>query len=70
MFEPASRSYSGTYAVTVSRSQRSDGTYCLTLKQGGSDGGSASLVVSGEKYPYGSFMVVNAIMMVDVRCRR
>ncbi len=66
MFEPASRSYSGAWPVTVSRSQRSNGTYCLTLTQNGSDGGSASLVVSGKKYPYGSFLVVDGILMATI----
>ena len=48
MFVPASHSYSGAWPVTVTRSQRSNGTYCLTLTGNGSSG-SASLVMDGQK---------------------
>jgi hypothetical protein len=62
MIVPASHSYSGAWPVTISRSQRSNGTGCLTLTENGS-GGSASLVFGSQKYPYGSFVVVNDILV-------
>jgi hypothetical protein len=65
MFVPASRSYSGAWPVTISHSQRSNGTGCLTLTENGS-GGSASLVFGSQKYPYGSFVVVNGILVANI----
>jgi hypothetical protein len=52
MFVPVSRSYSGAWPVTISHSQRSNGTGCLTLTKNAS-GGSASLVFGSQKYPSG-----------------
>ena len=66
MVDPASHSYSGAWPVTVTGSQFSNGTDCLTLTQNGRNGGSASLVVDGQKYPYGSFVVVNHILMANI----
>jgi hypothetical protein len=63
MFVPESRSYTGAWPVTVSRSQFSNGTYCLTLTQNGSNGGSASLVFGNERYPYGSFIIFNDVLV-------
>ena len=57
MVFPDSHSYSGAWPVTITGSEFSNGTDCLTLTQRGSSGGSASLVADGEKYPYGSFLV-------------
>jgi|SRR5580704_13297100 hypothetical protein len=62
---PESRSYAGAWPVTVTGSQFSNGTYCLTLTGNGSSG-SASLVMGGQKYPYGSFEVVNHILMATI----
>jgi len=66
MVVPDSHSYSGAWPVNVTGSQRSNGTYCVTLTQNGNNGGSASLVVDGQRYPYGSFVVVNHILMVTI----
>jgi hypothetical protein len=60
-FDPASRSYNGAWPVTVSQSQRSNGTGCLTL-----NGGSASLVFEGQKYAYGSFLVMNHLLIATI----
>ena len=57
--------YSGSWPVTVTNSQRSNGTYCLTLN-GGINGGSASLVAGGQKYPYGSFLVINNLLVATI----
>jgi hypothetical protein len=62
--DPAMQSYGGAWPVTITHSQRSNGTGCLTLT--GSTSGSASLVFSGQKYPYGSFLVMNGILMATI----
>jgi hypothetical protein len=67
MVVPAMHSYSGSWPVTVTHSQRSNGTYCLTLTENGSNGGSASLVTGSQKYPYGSFLVLNDILMATIQ---
>jgi hypothetical protein len=65
IFAPDLSSYRGAWPVTVTGSQFSNGTYCLTLTGNGSSG-SASLVMGGQKYPYGSFEVVNHILMATI----
>jgi hypothetical protein len=65
MVMPDSHGYSGNWPVTVTGSQFNNGTYCLTLTGHGSSG-SASLVANGQKYPYGSFVVVNRILMATI----
>jgi hypothetical protein len=65
MVVPESHSYSGAWPVTVSHSQFGNGTGCLTPTQGAS-GGSASLVFGNQKYPYGSFVVVDDILVVNI----
>lgn len=66
MVIPESHSYSGAWPVTVTHSQFGDGTDCLTLTQGSGNGGSASLVAGGQKYPYGSFVVMDDILVVNI----
>jgi hypothetical protein len=39
MITPTSQSYSGSWPVTVSHSQRSNGMYCLTLAENGRNEG-------------------------------
>ncbi|HEV3195483.1 MAG TPA: hypothetical protein VGZ06_05050 [Candidatus Cybelea sp.] len=65
MFVPASHGYSGAWPVTVTGSQFSNGTGCLTLT-GNARSGSASLVMEGEKYSYGSFVVLNDILVANI----
>jgi hypothetical protein len=65
MLSPASHSYSGAWPVTITGSQRSNGTGCLTLN-GNGNGGSASLVFGSQKYPYGSFLVKNGILVATI----
>jgi hypothetical protein len=65
IFAPASRNYNGAWPVTITRSQRSNGTGCLTLN-GNANGGSASLVFGSQKYPYGSFLVFDGILIASI----
>jgi hypothetical protein len=65
MADPAASSYSGNWPITITRSQRSNGTGCLTLN-GNSNSGQASLVFGSQKYPYGSFVVRNGILIVNI----
>ena len=65
MFDSSAQNYGGAWPVTISHSQFSNGTGCLTLT--GSINGSASLVFGGQKYPYGSFLVINNILMATIQ---
>jgi len=65
MMLPMSRSYSGSWPVTITHSQFHNGTDCLTLS-GAGNSGSASLVADGTKYPYGSFLVLNGILVATI----
>ncbi|MGB9651288.1 MAG: hypothetical protein WCB01_05755 [Candidatus Cybelea sp.] len=67
MITPASQSYSGSWPVTVKGSQFSNGTLCLTLTQSGKNGGSATLVKGDQKFPYGSFLILNGILMATIQ---
>jgi hypothetical protein len=55
----------------VSRSQYSNGTFCLTLKDDGSLGwphsGPASLVTGSHKYPYGTFQLISGILVATIQ---
>jgi hypothetical protein len=61
----AARGYSGNWPITITHSQRSNGSGCLTLN-GASDSGSASLVFGSQRYSFGSFMVTNGILVVNI----
>jgi hypothetical protein len=62
--------YSGNWLVTVSHSQHSNGTACLTLNDQGSDGwrhsGSASLIDGSQKYR-GSFQVIDGTLVTTIQ---
>jgi|SRR5580658_10290657 hypothetical protein len=60
-----SSDYAGTWPVTVTRSQFGNGTGCLTLHSSAS-GNSATFVFRNQKYQYGSFIVVNGLLMVTI----
>lgn len=64
-FSAASRSFAGTWPVTITNSQYSNGTDCLTLSGNGKSG-SATLVAGSQKYPYGSFLVLHGIIIVNI----
>jgi len=64
-FDPAMRSFNGTWPVTITDSQRSNGTGCLTLN-GNATQGQASLVFGNQRYQYGSFMVSDDILVVTI----
>jgi hypothetical protein len=61
------QSYTGDWPATVTRSQRSNGAYCISLTDDGSYGaphsGRASLIGTNNPYP-GYFSVVDGIMTV------
>lgn len=65
-----SHRYTGSWPVTVSRSQHSDGTFCLTLNDSGSGGwphsGTASIVIGTKKYSDGSFQVINHTLIATI----
>lgn len=63
--DPAARNYSGTYPVTITHSQRSNGTGCLTLK-GNSNSGQASLVFGSQRYQFGSFIAMDGLIVVNI----
>lgn len=65
MMFPTSRGYSGSWPVTITHSQFHNGTDCLTLN-GRGNSGSASLVAGGTKYPFGSFLVLNGILVATI----
>ncbi|MBV8067849.1 MAG: hypothetical protein JO113_07720 [Candidatus Eremiobacteraeota bacterium] len=65
IFAPTFHSYVGAWPVTITNSQFSNGTGCLTLN-GNDLTGQASLVFGGFKYPYGSYIVLNHILMVTI----
>jgi hypothetical protein len=64
MVDPASHSYSGSWPVTVTRSQHSDGTYCLTLGASGS----ASLDIGSRKYN-GSYLIINHTLVATIEAQ-
>lgn len=66
MVAPATHNYTGNWPVTITHSEFSNGTDCLTLTQGDGNGGSASLMANGQKYPYGSFLVSRGIVVVTI----
>ena len=53
--------YSGSWPVTVTKSQHSNGTYCLMLGQNGS----ASVIIGSRKYD-GSFLVFNHTLVATI----
>src|SRR5256885_13372173 len=62
--------YSGNWPLTVSHSQRADGTYCLTVKDDGSlrfpHSGFVSLQGPGGNLPYGTFELIGHLFTVTV----
>jgi hypothetical protein len=65
------RGFSGNWPLTVTQSQHSNGSYCLTLNDSGSIGfphsGSASLTGPGGKLPYGTFQLIDHILVVTIQ---
>ena len=61
------QSYTGDWPATVTQSQRSNGTYCISLTDDGSYGfphsGEASLIPNNSSYP-GYFTVVDGLITV------
>lgn len=58
-------SYIGSWPVTISNTQFDNGTGCLTFTGSGTSG-QASFVLGSQKYPYGSFVVQNGIIVVNI----
>ena len=66
MIVPNSQDYNGNWPVSVAHSHNSNFTGCLTLNKTASGGSAASLVIGSQRYPYGSFLVVNHILVATV----
>jgi hypothetical protein len=64
-----SHGYTGSWPVTVTHSQHFNGTYCLTLTENGSNGGSASLVIGSQKFPDGSFQIFNHTLVATIEAQ-
>jgi hypothetical protein len=65
MVVPASHGYSGSWPVTVTHSQHSNWTGCLTLTENAS-GRSASLIIGSQRFPSGSFLVINHTLVATI----
>lgn len=59
MVVPSALAYSGSWPVTVTHSQRSNSTSCLTLIETSRNGGAASLVTASHRFPNGTFQIFN-----------
>lgn len=59
--------YSGGWPVTISHAARGDGTYCLTLKETARNSGSASLTGNGTNQPFGTFLIINHILVATIQ---
>jgi hypothetical protein len=57
---------SGSWPVTVTRSQHSNGTSCLTLTENGRNAGSASLLIGSQRLSNGSFLVINHTLVATI----
>jgi hypothetical protein len=66
MIVPESHGYSGSWPVTVTKSQHSNGTDCLTLTENGRNAGSASLATGSQKLSNGSFLVTNHTLVATI----
>jgi hypothetical protein len=62
---PPARGYGGSYSVTVTGTQHGNFTGCLTLTRNGS----ASLVVGSQKFPYGSYLIVNDTFVATIQAQ-
>jgi hypothetical protein len=69
MLIPDSYSYGGSWPVTVTHSQRSNGTGCLTLIENGNNGGSASLVFGSQKFTFGTFQIFNHTLVATIQAQ-
>jgi hypothetical protein len=63
------QNYSGNWPVTVTHSQRSNGTGCLTLTENGTNGGSASLVFGSQKFTFGTFQIFNHTLVATIQAQ-
>lgn len=66
MLLPAARDYSGSWPVRVTHTQHGF-IGCLTLTEGASKDGSASLVVGSQKYQFGTFQIFNHTLVATIQ---
>jgi hypothetical protein len=66
MLVPESHRYDGSWPVTVTHSQHSNGTSCLTLTENSRNAGSASLVTGSQTLSNGSFLVINHTLVATI----
>ncbi|MBV8067389.1 MAG: hypothetical protein JO113_05405 [Candidatus Eremiobacteraeota bacterium] len=59
------RSYSGSYPVTVTDTQRGNFTGCLTL----TGNGSASLVIGSQKFTFGTYLVIDDTFVATIEAQ-
>jgi hypothetical protein len=64
MSAPQLFSYGGSWPVTITHSQRSNGTGCLTLI--GNTSGSATLTFGSQQFQNGSFLVRDGIILAEI----
>ena len=63
--EPITRGYAGSYPVTITDTQHGNFTGCLTVGAGGS----ATLVLGSQKFPYGTFLVANNLFVATIEAQ-
>jgi len=62
------QSYSGNWPITITHSQRANGTYCLTLTDDGDFGWphSGEATVTGFEAIFGTFQLIDGLLVVTI----
>lgn len=63
--DAAARNYSGSYAIQISETQHGDYSGCLTLTASGL----ASAVIGSQKYTYGTYSILNGILVATIEAQ-
>jgi hypothetical protein len=69
MIDPSAHSYNGSWPVTITHAQHGNSSGCLTLTESGSNGGSASLTLGSQKFPFGTFQVINHTLVATIQAQ-